>query len=255
MMDFTLKTYLHLLHLIRSEGYQCIPLETLFLSPPPGKFCVLRHDVDRRPKAALRMAELEHNEGFYSTYLFRYQAFMHHLSLIREIAALGHRIGYHYEEVAKCKGNANIARDLFIKNLQEVRKEVPIQTLAMHGSPWSKWDNRVLPGLLDFPALALLGDAYLHLDYQKLFYLTDTGRLWNDRKYNLRDFPPGPHKGSWKQTTDLMKDIRGGKLPGQLMLNTHPGRWNPPGIWWVWEKYGQAGKNLVKAALKTRRRK
>lgn len=254
-MDFTRKIYRDLLHTLRSEGYECITLETFFSAPPRGKFCVLRHDVDRRPKAALRMAELEHNEGFCSTYLFRYQAFMRHLSLIREIAALGHRIGYHYEEVAQCKGDINLARGLFIRNLAGVRKVVPVQTVAMHGSPRSKWDNRLLPAHLDFQSLALLGDAYLHIDYQKLYYLTDTGRLWNDRKYNIRDFPPVPHSGSWKHTPALMKDIRGGKLPAQLMLNTHPGRWNPPGLWWLWEKYGQAGKNLIKAFLKSRMRK
>lgn len=253
-MDFTRKIYRDLLHTFRSEGYQCIPLEILFSAPPRGKFCVLRHDVDRRPNAALRMAALEHEEGFFTTYLFRYHSFLRHPSLIRDIAALGHSIGYHYEEVAKCRGNTHIAKDLFIKNLTQIRKLVPIQTVAMHGSPRSKWDNRLLPAHLNFQALTLLGDAYLHIDYQKLYYLTDTGRLWNDRKYNIRDYPPAPHDGSWKHTLALMKDIRAGKLPAQVMLNTHPGRWNPPGFWWLWEKFGQAGKNLIKAALKARMR-
>lgn len=251
-MDFTLKIYQDLLHALRSGGYQCIQLETLFLAPPQEKFCVLRHDVDRRPRAALKMAELENRLGFRTTYLFRYPSFIRHPFLIREIAKLGHSCGYHYEEIAQCKGNSHAAKDLFIKNLATVREVVPIQTTAMHGSPWSKWDNRILPQHLDYPAMDLLGDAYLDIDYQKVYYLTDTGRLWNDRKYNIRDYPPLSPTKSWKHTPSLINDIRAEKLPQQLMLNTHPGRWNLPGVWWLWEKYGQAGKNLIKAAIKYR---
>ena len=63
------------------------------------KFCVLRHDVDKIPENALRMAELEAEMGIYGTYFFRIVPASFNINIIEKIAKLGHEIGYHYEEV------------------------------------------------------------------------------------------------------------------------------------------------------------
>jgi len=88
------------------------------------------------------------------------------------------------------------------------------------------------------------------VDFDSVFYLTDTGRLWNDRRYNLRDYvTPASDKG-WKNTDELISSINSGELPSRIMLNIHPERWNSPGLKWILEKYGQQLRNVAKGLLK-----
>lgn len=54
-MDFTLKTYKSLLESISDSGYEFQTFEEFILSPKE-RVVVLRHDVDRLPNNALRMA-------------------------------------------------------------------------------------------------------------------------------------------------------------------------------------------------------
>ena len=63
---------------------------------------VLRHDIDRKPMNALRMAELEYELGIQSTYYFRFPCTFKP-EIIRKIRDLGHEVGYHYEVLSKAK--------------------------------------------------------------------------------------------------------------------------------------------------------
>ena len=56
---------LYILFLLTVRAY-------LTMQNPPQKCIVLRHDIDRKPENALRMAELEHELGIQSTYYFRF---------------------------------------------------------------------------------------------------------------------------------------------------------------------------------------
>ncbi len=44
---------------------ECLSLQ------PPGKVVILRHDVDRKPENALKMAEIEREFDIPATYYFR----------------------------------------------------------------------------------------------------------------------------------------------------------------------------------------
>ena len=59
---------------------------------------ILRHDVDRRPLNALTTAKLENELGIRGTYYFRIVPESFDETIIKQIAELGHEIGYHYEE-------------------------------------------------------------------------------------------------------------------------------------------------------------
>ena len=65
-----------------------------------NKLVVLRHDIDRRPENALRMAELEHESGIQSTYYFRVP-YTFKPDIIGKIHDLGHEIGHHYGVLSK----------------------------------------------------------------------------------------------------------------------------------------------------------
>ena len=100
-MDFTLNKYTQLLIALRQSGIQFH----------------LRHDVDLLPANSLRTAKIEHRMGLSATYYFRIVPESYDETIIREIAGLGHTIGYHYESLTTCKGNIETAYHDFCQNL------------------------------------------------------------------------------------------------------------------------------------------
>ena len=69
-MDFTLITYSRLLKALQNSGYS---FQTFvdFINNPKDKVVVMRHDVDRLPGNALKMAGIEHGMGIAVSDYFR----------------------------------------------------------------------------------------------------------------------------------------------------------------------------------------
>jgi hypothetical protein len=80
-----------------------------------------------------------------------------------------------------------LALDDFRLNLEKLRKLYPVKTICMHGSPLSKWDNRDLWKRYDYRDYGIIAEPYFDLDFDEVFYLTDTGRSWNNSKASVRD--------------------------------------------------------------------
>ena len=55
----------------------------------------------------------------------------------------------------------------------------PVKTICMHGSPLSKWDNRDLWKRYNYRDFGIIAEPYFDLDFDEVFYITDTGRSWN----------------------------------------------------------------------------
>jgi len=53
--DFTLSTYKQLLQELKKENYKFFTLEEYFTSSSILPFIILRHDIDRKPKNALKI--------------------------------------------------------------------------------------------------------------------------------------------------------------------------------------------------------
>jgi hypothetical protein len=72
--DFTLEAYTELVCALK-ENYHVMSVSD-YLTLPKGDapVCVLRHDVDKYPERAERMALLEKGLGVRSTYYFRWDA-------------------------------------------------------------------------------------------------------------------------------------------------------------------------------------
>ena len=72
MFDFTLRTYIQIIEAFKRVGYKVITLEKFFSSQNNiKKFVILRHDVDKSPEKALKMALIEWKINVRSSYYFR----------------------------------------------------------------------------------------------------------------------------------------------------------------------------------------
>lgn len=97
-MDFTINTYKVLLQALLAADYSFLTFEQ-FITDPLNKVVILRHDVDKLPRNALKMARLEREMGVVSTYYFRAGPVSFDPQVMEEITGMGHEIGYHYENV------------------------------------------------------------------------------------------------------------------------------------------------------------
>jgi len=249
MRDFTLSTYRLLLDELLEAGCRTFPLVEVCRSTPEGPFVVLRHDVDRNPQNALKMAKLEKEAGVVSTYYFRMNKKVFIPDIIREIPELGHEVGYHFEDLTSMKGDAVKAVDSFKRNVEKLRELVPVSTVSMHGKPLSRFDNRELIKMIDLKELDILCEPYSVVNRLNMVYLTDVGRKWNNSSTNFRDKAEGQAGYDLRTTFDVIAAL-GNELSGKnMMLNIHPERWNEDIMPWlanaVWQKIKNAGKYIL----------
>ena len=239
-MDFTLSKYTQLIRCLKNYGFESL---------------VLRHDVDRAPQNSLRTALIEKELGMSGIYYFRAVPESWDEGIVRQIAGLGHEIGYHYESLTTCHGDLMLAFEDFRKNLDHMRTVFPIQRICMHGSPRSPYDSKDLWKKYNYKELGIKEEPYLDTDFSKVFYLTDTGRRWDGYHVSIRDKIPvyqeeWTSKGlSFHSTDDLLTGLKNGIIPRNLMITVHPQRWNSFGPAWCIDLVSQRVKNLIKRLL------
>ncbi len=247
-MDFTLNIYKDLLEALLRQGFVFQPFSE-FMQTPESRKIILRHDVDRLPENALETARLEHGLGISASYYFRAVPESWDEAIIQEISGLGHEIGYHYENLSACKGDTNQAWEDFQAKLAKLRALAPVTTICMHGSPMSRINNLDLWKIHDYKALGIIGEPYMDVDYQKVFYITDTGRKWNNETSSVRDKVRSGFDIPVNSAFDIMELAKQGRLPDWVMINVHPHRWFDFGLGWVKELIGQNIKNIAKTIL------
>lgn len=261
-MDFTIDKYAELLEALKKH-----------------KSFSLRHDVDLRPEFSLRLAQVEASMEMQSTYYFRTVPESFDEEIIKQIVSLGHRAGYHYESLTTCKGDIEAAYKDFCRNLEKLRKIVPVSTACAHGSPRSPYDSqdiwesqrrKVIKSqnhkveeklshiAYNIHSLGIEYEPMLDTDFSKTLYLTDTGRRWNGYKMSVRDKVP-QYQEQWireglvfHSTDDIIRALHDPEHPihqKNLLINTHPQRWMPLGIGWMKEAVLQNTKNIVKRVI------
>ncbi len=309
-MDFTLKTYCQLQEALVIQDYT-FQTYADFLERPADRSIILRHDVEARYENALQFARIQHRLDIRGTFYFRFLPNHFSSKIIKEIAAMGHECGYHYDDLSHCKGDYNKAIQRFEKNLATLREISDVKTICMEGAPLSKWDNRDLwrkhqipnsirqladqtnyklqitnfrnaePGTRNkqhYSDYGIIGEPYFDTDFTKVFYLTDTGRMWDGERFSIRDKvgssqsavggrrsavggqnpEPGTRNlesGIWNQeltfhsTKDIIDAAESGRLPDQIMMTFHPQRWTDRPLPWVKELVMQRVKNVVKRVV------
>ncbi|WP_080055466.1 hypothetical protein [Spirosoma aerolatum] len=244
-MDFSIKKYKAFLAALRSSGYSFQTFEA-FLKAPDEKVVILRHDVDLLPENSLVFAALQHELGIAGVYYFRAVPQSWDTQVIREIAEMGHEIGYHYECLTTCKGNLKLALNDFEENLTALRKLAPVSTICMHGSPMSKYDSRDLWKHHSYREYGIIGEPYFDIDFGKVAYFTDTGRRWDGEKVSVRDKVDSTFVNRFRKTDEIIDALHRNELPDQMMFTFHPQRWNDNPLQWTKELISQNVKNLVK---------
>ncbi len=146
---------------------------------------------------------------------------MYHQSS-RKISRLGHEIGYHYDDVEttfwaikrknlrqKIKEEQLIDRayESFVRNLEKMRTITDIKTICMHGSPLSKYDNRLIWQKYNYRDLGIVGEPYYDIDWENTAYFTDTGRRWNGYSVSVRDKVNSKHSFDFKTTPEIIANL------------------------------------------------
>lgn len=248
-MDFTLKIYRRLIETLQSEGYSFITFEDYCLGKIPERFVMLRHDVDLRAGHSYITAKIEAALGIRASYYFRVVPQSNRPDIIRAIAQLGHEIGYHYEDMSLFNGNAEKSLAHFQQQLAYFRNFYPVKTISMHGSPTSKYDNKDLWKSSNYKDYGVIGEPYFDVDFTKVFYLTDTGRMWNGDRYSVRDKVKSNRIKDYRTTKQLIKAVESGFFPPMVMITTHPQRWTNNPVEWFVEFMIQGIKNKMKWLL------
>ena len=245
--DYTLRIYKRLIQSALDQKYVLTSLEDYLDNQKIyKKFIILRQDVDKKPDNALSIARIQSRLGVKGTYYFRIVKSSFNPDVINFIVELGHEIGYHYEDLSFSNGNYEEAIKLFKYNLEQLREIYPVKTICMHGSPLSKWDNKLLWQEYNYREFGIIAEPYLDLDFDEIFYLTDTGRSWNGCAFSIRDKVKSDITLKFNSTNDIISAFNNGTMPEKIMINTHPQRWNDKNFDWVTELIMQSAKNIVK---------
>jgi len=279
-LDFTLAKYQELCDSILKSGYMPLTVEKyLSLKVKHEPFIIIRHDVDSEPEYALKMAKLENEFGITSSYYFRCIEGLFRPDIIKAIARLGHEIGYHYEVLDKAKGDFTQAIEIFKKDLNELRKFYNVRTIAQHGSPlvgtlaaisisgmyaivkslllnedvFTSWNNKDLWTKYNFKDFGIIGEAYLSINFNKVLYLSDTGRNWNSTKYKIKDLVNVSNNSLYnikvRNTYDIIKIIKKEDIEGICIL-VHPNQWKETYSEWLRWLMFQYIRNVGKIGLK-----
>jgi len=252
MRDFTLKLYENLLTTLKLKGFIVQPIDNY--QNEQQNTIILRHDIDAKPYKALSMALIEHKCDISSSFFFKIQPDILIPEIVQQIATLDHKIGYHYEDLVRNHGNYSKAISDFERNLDLMRKVVPVTSICADGNPLSKYNNLWLWEKYDYRKFGIECEIYLDVDYNKIAYYTDTSRCWDGNKYNVWDHVNSER--AWPQyhsTFDIMHAINKGSFPVVSEINIHPQRWSDSYSEWLIELCTQNIKNIAKYIMVKRR--
>ena len=245
MKDFTTKIYKQLLESLINNNYISQAMQE-YVKSSGKKVVIMRHDVDRKPQNALRMAKLENELGVKATYYFRTIRQTFKPEIIKEIAGLGNEIAYHYECLAETNGDYEKALKNFEINLTKLRELYPIKNISMHGRPTSKWDSRLLWQKYNYKKHGILSEPYFDINYNEVLYITDAGRAWNNENINRRDKVDSKFNFSFNHTEEIISAINEKKLPNKIMINIHPEHWAETKFEWYRIYLNRKLRNTVK---------
>jgi hypothetical protein len=203
LLPSRLKAYHVLLKSISDQGYTFLTIADLAAcvraGNMPARTCIIRMDVDSDLPTARDMFGIAQSLGVRATYYFRLSRL--DPGLMRQIAASGSEVGYHYEELA------TIAKDRKLRNKREVDEQLPdiraafarnIAIFAKSAGHWpltiashGDWINRKLrlPNQYaidealrkQFRIVAEVYDAWLNAPVTARFSDIDVPKWWEPR--------------------------------------------------------------------------
>ena len=119
----------------------------------------------------------------------------------------------------------------------------------MHGSSTSKYDNRLLWKEHQLSDYGLVGEPYLTVDFQKVFYMTDTGYAWDGGKYATRDVVESGFNLSFHSTKQIVQCINEDHFPEYVLVLAHT-LWTDSVVQWNWLHLREFFRNHLKQMSK-----
>lgn len=169
--DFTEAHYCDVLDLARSR-FQFVQ----FGANPSGPHTYWRHDIDMSPQRALRLAGLERERGVQATYFWSFHAEFYNVletpvtCIVREIAAMGHAIGLHFDVAwYSAPGHEDIA---FERSLLERTVGCAVRAVSFHNPDTTRSD------ILHENQLAGMINAYGRDIQERYTYCSDSNGYW-----------------------------------------------------------------------------
>ena len=182
-MQFTYAAYYSLISLLRHSGYAFTDYHNYQSHP---RCVILRHDIDNSLPQALRLAEIEAEEGVKSTWFvllrtdFYNPASAASQKALRRIRELGHEIGLHFDEMAYTGESgigtyASSSVEELITHEAGILADIcscPITTVSMHRPAKATLEADLkIPGMVNS-----YGQTFFH-DFK---YLSDSRRRWRE---------------------------------------------------------------------------
>ena len=163
---------------------------------PAERHVLLRHDIDCSLEEAVQLAEFEKHLGVRASYYVMMHSLLYdlrHSSALREIAAMGHEVGVHFDLPADCDENDSSLVEALIQEDCERLEDLlgaPVYSLSFHRPVQQFLGNRV--------------NAYA-ADLMQ-WYISDS-------------------RGSWR-CGEPLREVAKSRQP-TLQLLTHPIWWGP----------------------------
>ena len=234
-LDFTPAKYEDLLKAISKSDYPVIRIKDFFkLEKKPDNYIILRHDVDLNANHQLYFSEFDH-------------------TVMSRINNSGHEVGYHYETMAKGRGDLKKALNIFLRESNHFLKYNKRITICPHGGYtlpgangytfsgmlrlflkfisgediFSKWKSADLWNHYQINKLKslVIADAHLSFDFKDTLYLSDTGRSWDNKFKSVDLVNSNIILDSPIQTTDDIIDLITSKKFNKIYILVHFEQW------------------------------
>lgn len=177
-MEFTYTAYRGFLSLLRKQGYAFRDYHNYAEAP---RCVILRHDVDTSLSQAVRLAELEAEEGVRSTWFVLLRTDFYNVfsksgqDSLRRIQSLGHEVGLHFDEASYVPA---LGPDELVQNiikecgLLSALLETEVSTVSMHRPSKATLEaDYAIPGVVN---------SYGKTFFRDFKYLSDSRRRWRE---------------------------------------------------------------------------
>ncbi len=176
-MEFTYTAYRELISLLKQKDYQFCGY---FDYADKDKCVIMRHDIDNSVEQAVRLAEVEREEGISATYFvllktdFYNPASKRVNDSLQAIRNMGHEIGLHFDETVY-EGCSPEAMPEIIRKEANILSDIcgfPIRSFSMH-----RPNQVTLEKSLEVSGLVnSYGEEFFH----RFKYLSDSRRNWRE---------------------------------------------------------------------------
>lgn len=186
MMEFTYDSYRRLLDKIREKKYRIADYRNWRKT---DRCVILRHDIDYDIDKAVQLAEIERDGDAKATYFALmtsdfYNVFSKKTSDgLKRIAADGHAIGLHFDEVRypELSGDVKALKEKIMEEAELLSRAVggSVDIVSMH-----RPSRAVLEADLDIPGMV---NTYGTTFFKEFKYLSDSRRRWRESVEEIID--------------------------------------------------------------------